>query len=230
MNDTLLIIIIGLFALAIGGLGYIRHRNRRVTDAQYKNLQRIAAVSDKVAYVTPKGREVFTSSRIIPAMLQCADAAWKLKDDALRHNGYSSDPFPVENAKVFILPSVRDYDAEGNYSPCFQTWIDPSDNYFNSDWDKMKGWKPTFWQRLLGVKNTHYILAAEWVIDVTQNIIAVAEYRRDWTNCRNAIFHGDEHCAIYRKDRIKYSETADHSSTGGHPILPCPEYNEPIEL
>ncbi len=228
MNDYLIVILIVLGAVPIAVLGFIRHRNRVRTDYRYLNMQRIEAVAGKVAYTTPGGREVFTSLKLDPKMLVCLDLAWKLKDAALKANGYPPENFAP--GKVFVLPSIREVDAGGNYSPAFQTWIDPSNSYYNSDWDQLKGWKPSFWKRLLGHKPTHYILAAEWVVDLDQNTTAVAEYKRDWTNCRNAVFHGDEHCALKRLDPDRFYLTADHSETGGHPILFCDQYNEPVVL
>jgi hypothetical protein len=47
----------------------------------------------------------------------------------------------------------------------------------------------------------------------------IAEHTRNFERISNVVRYEGEHLVLYHNDRRRYSETADHSRGGGHPIL-----------
>lgn len=113
--------------------------------------------------------------------------------------GYTQGLEPSKRA-ILVFPSERDYNSDGVYAPSFKVFIDKNDPYWGSQYDK-----------------GGYILAAEQVLNLEEDIHAVAEYTKNWNELALASFYGHEHEVLYKNDRQKYEETKTHL-TGGHPI------------
>ena len=47
----------------------------------------------------------------------------------------------------------------------------------------------------------------------------IAEHTRDLNRVSDVVRYEGEHLVLYHNDRRRYSQTADHSQGGGHPIL-----------
>lgn len=105
---------------------------------------------------------------------------------------------------IYVFPSVRDIDLDGNYSPVFQVFLLPSDSYIGSVYDH-GGW----------------IYAAEQIImngiAPTNKFIITANNSREYT--QNAVANGLDHLLAYKNDRALYERTKDHSDgVSRHPL------------
>jgi len=228
MNTSIIavIVFVALFAVFM----YFRQRNRRLTHPDYLNTSQFDENKFTLTLTTPQGRTIYAQRPLDSRMLTCADLAFNLRRPAMDVNGYEgvSNPHTPENGFIAVLPSIRDYNSNGEYSPAFAVYINEMDYFYNSVYDQKRNEKPSLWQKIIGDRNTHYILAAEQILNAQLNAFAVAEYKSDWTQCRNAIFHGEEHSLLSIIDPVRYAER--QGANDYHPILNCVEYNTPVNL
>lgn len=133
-------------------------------------------------------------------------------------DGFTASVDPAD-CKILVFPSVRDFDANGNYSPAFQVFFAAGSVYDESEFDKEPG------------KPGGYTLAAEQVMTVADsstwtiiphpdNIWLIAEnnsyeYTKNVTSC------GLEHILAYKHSLGFYLQTRDHVPSfynNGNPV------------
>ena len=100
---------------------------------------------------------------------------------------------------VFIANADRDRDSSGRYSPDIAVG---AAQYAGTDYDQ-----------------GGYIFAAGMVVSFSPMTFVIAEHTRDLNRVSDVVRYEGEHLVLYYNDRRRYSQTADHSRGGGHPIL-----------
>jgi hypothetical protein len=115
-----------------------------------------------------------------------------------RKNGYSRR-LNYSDYTVFIARADRQTNADGNYSPDIAVG---AGQYAGTDYDK-----------------GGYIFAAGMIISNEPPSFVIAEHKRDLGRVSDVVRFEGEHLVLYHNDRRRYSQTADHSRGGGHPIL-----------
>lgn len=109
-----------------------------------------------------------------------------------------------ERYTLYVFPSVRDVDLDGNYSPVFQVFLPPGSPYIGSEYDH-GGW----------------IYAAEQCLtdgngNLTNQFVIAANNSRAYT--ARATSYGLDHLFLWHNDRAEYERTKDHSHGGQHPL------------
>ena len=107
----------------------------------------------------------------------------------LKHSDYT----------IYIALSDRQKDSDGNYSPDITI---SAGQYGGSIYDQ-----------------GGYIYAAGMVIAFKPCAFIIAEHVKNWNRVSDVVRYEGEHLVLYHNDRRLYKETADHSKSGGHPIL-----------
>jgi hypothetical protein len=115
-----------------------------------------------------------------------------------RKNGYTRN-LTYPSYTVFIANADRDRDSAGQYSPDIAVG---AAQYAGTEYDK-----------------GGYIFAAGMVVSFSPMTFVIAEHSKNFNRVSDVVRYEDEHLVLYYNDRRRYSETADHSRGGGHPIL-----------
>lgn len=169
-------------------------QNRRALS----EAQRIIGDSFTVAIRTPRGVNVFAADRPGPAMLNAIDKGLTDLFAVARKNGYSRK-LAYSDYSVYIGRADRQKNADGNYSPDIAIG---AAQYAGTEYDK-----------------GGYIYVAGMVISNEPASFVIAEHKRDLSRVADLVRYEGEHLMLYHNDRRRYSQTADHSRGGGHPIL-----------
>lgn len=119
-----------------------------------------------------------------------------------KSKGWTKGLNPVDYT-IYVFPSVRDLDADGNYSPVFQVFLPKGDPYNGSEYDH-GGW----------------IYAAEQVLtegdQLTDTFIIAANNSREYT--QRVVSYALDHLFAYKNDRELYERTKNHANGGQHPL------------
>lgn len=129
--------------------------------------------------------------------------AFKERQAAARAKGWVSKLNAVEYT-MYVFPSVRDTDLDGNYSPAFQVFLPPGSPYIGSEYDK-GGWIYAAEQCLTDGNN-----------NLTNQFVIAANNSRAYT--ARVTSYGLDHLFLWHNDRAEYERTKDHSQGGGHPL------------
>ncbi len=174
------------------------------TDTAAQNRQVLAKAQSitgdrfEFAARTPRGAVVYAVSRPPAAMLTAIDRGLTDLFAVARRNGYRRN-LSYSNYTVFIARPDRLHDGSGNYSPDIAVG---AGQYAGTDFDK-----------------GGYIFAAGMVVANNPGAFVIAEHTKDLERVANIVRYEGEHIVLYHNDRRRYSQTADHSKGGGHPIL-----------
>lgn len=160
--------------------------------------QRISGDRFSVAVRTPRGANVYAVSQPNAAMLTAIDKGLTDLFAVARKNGYSRK-LSYSDYSVFIAKPDREKNADGGYSPDIAIG---AAQYAGTDYDK-----------------GGYIYVAGMVISNEPASFLIAEHKRDVSRVSDIVRFEGEHLVLYHNDRRRYSQTADHSRGGGHPIL-----------
>lgn len=131
--------------------------------------------------------------------------AFERMDAAARRNGYEQR-LGGENYTIYIFPTARELDADGNYSPAFKVYFDRGDEYDESIYDQEPG-KPGGW-----------LYAAEQVIDLPNGVFVIAESHNPQFVIES-VYNGLDHLILYHNDQTRYYATRFHGNGGAHPII-----------
>ena len=183
-----------LLALAAGISTQTFAQNRRVLS----EAQRITGDSFTVSVRTPRGANVLAVEKPGAAMLEAIDKGLTDLFAVARKNGYSRK-LSYSDYTVYIGRPDREKNADGNYSPDIAIG---AAQYAGTDYDK-----------------GGYIYVAGMVIWNEPAVFLIAEHKRDISRVADIVRYEGEHLVLYHNDRRRYSQTADHSKGGGHPIL-----------
>lgn len=190
------IVLSGLFAALFIALFAFdsQAQNRRVL----AEAQRITGDQFRLAVRTPRGANVFAVSQPNAAMLAAIDQGLTDLFAVARKNRYSRR-LNYADYTVFIAKADREKSASGSYSPDIAVG---AAQYTGTDYDQ-----------------GGYIFAAGMVISNDPASFVIAEHKRDLKRVSDIVRYEGEHLVLYHNDRRRYSQTADHSKGGGHPIL-----------
>jgi len=195
MKKKLFISLIILAVLVgIGLVGSASAQNRRALS----EAQRITGDSFTIAMRTPRGANIYAVTRPNAAMLAAIDQGLTDLFAVSRRNRYSRR-LTYGDYTVFVAKADRERNADGGYSPDIAVG---AAQYAGTDYDQ-----------------GGYIFAAGMVISNDPAAFVIAEHKRDLKRVSDIVRFEGEHLVLYHNDRRRYSQTADHSRGGGHPIL-----------
>lgn len=180
--------------LVTAGSATVTAQNRRLA----AQAERITGDRFTVAARTPRGANVYGVSRPSAAMLAAIDQGLTDLFAAARRNRYSRK-LNYSDYTIFIARADREKDSKGGYSPDIAVG---AAQYAGTDYDQ-----------------GGYIYAAGMVLSNEPAAFVIAEHKRDLNRVSNIVRFEGEHLVLYHNDRRRYSQTADHSRGGGHPIL-----------
>ena len=147
---------------------------------------------------TAKGANVYSVRRPSAAMLSAIDKGLTDLFAVARRNGYNRR-LNYADYTIFIGNADRTKDSAGNYSPDIAVG---AAQYAGTDYDQ-----------------GGYVYAAGMVISFSPMSFIVAEHSSQFNRVSDVVRFEGEHLVLYHNDRRRYSQTADHSGGGGHPIL-----------
>lgn len=160
--------------------------------------QRVTGDRFTIATRTPKRANVYAVTQPSPAMLAAIDKGLTDLFAVSRKNRYSRR-LNYSDYTVFIARADREKNSEGSYSPDIAVG---AAQYAGTDYDQ-----------------GGYIFAAGMVIGFNQPAFVIADHKKEFNRASDIVRFEGEHLVLYHNDRRRYSETADHSKGGGHPIL-----------
>ena len=147
---------------------------------------------------TPRGARVVAVNRPNPQTLNAIDAGLGELFGVARRRGYNART-NYSDYTIFIGRADRTRDSAGAYSPDVAIG---AAQYAGSVYDK-----------------GGYVFAAGMVLSMEPCAFLIAEHERDFARVSNVARYEGEHIVLYHNNRRLYSQTADHSRGGSHPIL-----------
>jgi hypothetical protein len=145
-----------------------------------------------------KGAKIFSRIKVDQKTLDAIDSG--LADlFAIAEKHKYSKRTKYSDYNIFIAKADRKKDSYKNYSPDIAV---SAGQYAGSDYDQ-----------------GGFIYAAGMVLAYTPCAFVIAEHDKDFQRVSDVVRFEGEHIILYHNDRKLYNETADHSKSGGHPIL-----------
>ena len=173
-------------------------RTSSVNPALVARAQQVTGDRFTVATTTPRGVNVVARVAPRPDVLRAIDNGFADLFAAAARHGYRSR-VNFSDYTVFIGRADRTRDSSGQYSPDIAVG---AGQYRGSVYDQ-----------------GGYVFAAGMVLAFSPAAFVIAEHERDWQRIANVVRYEGEHLILYHNDRRLYSQTADHSRGGGHPIF-----------
>lgn len=170
----------------------------RVDRILINEATRITNDSFPVFTKTPKGARIYAVKQPDSAMLEAIDSGLTELFAIARKYKYKNR-LNYSDYTIFIAKADRTKDRDKNYSPDIAV---PAGQYAGSIYDQ-----------------GGFIYAAGMVLAFNPCAFVFAEHTKDYNRVSNVVRYEGEHLVLYHNDRKKYTETADHSQGGGHPIL-----------
>ncbi len=186
---------IGLAAVLLFGFAQIADAQNRTVLAE---AERISGDTFGVTARTPSGANVYAVNQPSKAVLNAIDKGLGDLFAVARKNGYRKR-LNYSDYTIYIGKADRQKDFQNNYSPDIAV---AAGQYAGSIYDK-----------------GGYIYAAGIVVALNPCAFMIAEHTRNFERISEAVRNEGEHLVLYHNDRRRYTETADHSKGGGHPIL-----------
>jgi hypothetical protein len=181
-------------AVLIGGYSVVPAQNRQVL----AQAERITGDQFTYAARTPRGATVYSVNRPRAAMLAAIDRGLADLFAVARRNGYARKT-NFADYTIYIARADRVRDSSGRYSPDIAVG---AAQYAGTDYDQ-----------------GGFIYAAGMVVAFNPCTFVIAEHTADLQRVADVVRYEGEHLILYHNDRNRYSQTADHSRGGGHPIL-----------
>jgi hypothetical protein len=191
----MLIKILSVLVLVVGFISGSAFAQSRGAIAE---AQRITGDQFAIATRTQNGANIYSVRRPSAAMLSAIDRGLSNLFAVARKNGYSRR-LNYSDYTVFIANADRNKDSTGRYSPDIAVG---AAQYAGTDYDQ-----------------GGYVYAAGMVVSFNPMTFVIAEHTRDFNRVSDVVRYEGEHLVLYYNDRRRYSQTADHSQGGGHPIL-----------
>ncbi len=151
-----------------------------------------------VAGRTPRGANIYAVKTPSSAMVTAIDRGLTDLFAVARKNGYRQR-LSYSNYTIYIANADRNRDSAGRYSPDIAVG---AAQYAGTDYDQ-----------------GGYVYAAGMVIGFNPMAFVIADHTSDFNRVSDVVRYEGEHLVLYHNDRGRYSQTADHSAGGGHPIL-----------
>ncbi|HMT08279.1 MAG TPA: hypothetical protein PKA82_09760 [Pyrinomonadaceae bacterium] len=175
-----------------------------VLDAPAQNRTVLAEVErisgDKFGFAvrTPMGAAVYGVKRPSAKTLAAIDSGLTDLFAIARKNKYRKR-LNYSDYTIYIANPDRTKNIDGNYSPDIAVG---AAQYAGSVYDK-----------------GGYIYASGMIVALNPCAFLIAEHTKEFNRISEVVRYEGEHLVLYHNDRQRYSETADHSKGGGHPIL-----------
>jgi hypothetical protein len=179
-----------LFAISLASFA----QNRAVLN----EAQRITGDSFAFSTRTPNGANIFSVDRPTRAMLKAIDQGLTDLFAVARKNNYSKR-LSYSDYTIFIAKADRTKNADKQYSPDIAIG---AAQYAGTEYDK-----------------GGYIYVAGMIVALNPCAFVIAEHTQNLNRVSDVVRFEGEHLVLYHNDRRRYSETADHSKGGGHPIM-----------
>lgn len=195
MNRKTLITFGCTMIVLLAGLAQITDGQNRAVMAE---AERISGDQFNVSTRTPNGATVYAVKKPSAAVLNAIDRGLSDLFAVARKNRYRNR-LNYRDYTIFIGKADHDKDSAGQYSPDIAV---PSAQYAGSVYDK-----------------GGFIYAAGIVVALNPCSFMIAEHTKNFERISNVVRYEGEHLVLYHNDRRRFSETADHSQGGGHPIL-----------
>lgn len=174
-------------------------QGRRVSGNLVAQAERVTGDQFRFEATTPMGARIISVNRQSAAMLRAVDQGLSDLFAAARRHGYRQ-ALNHSDYTIFVGRADRVRDSAGAYSPDIAVG---AAQYRGSVYDQ-----------------GGYVYAAGMVISMNPPAFVIAEHERSFDRVANVARYEGEHIVLYHNDRRLYSQTADHSSGGGHPIIP----------
>jgi hypothetical protein len=195
MERSIKIVVVVLFAVVLLiATSQVFGQNRAVL----AEAQRITGDQFTFSAKTPKGASVFGAAKPSRTMLNAIDKGLGDLFAVAKKNRYNKR-LNYSDYSIYIAKADRTKDAAGNYSPDIAVG---AAQYAGTEYDK-----------------GGYIYAAGMVIAFNPMSFVIADHTSNLARVSEIVRYEGEHLVLYHNDRRKYSQTADHSQGGGHPIL-----------
>ncbi|MFM9905602.1 MAG: hypothetical protein ACKVQJ_13645 [Pyrinomonadaceae bacterium] len=188
------IAILSMCLLLAVSVGTVTAQNRAVL----AKAQNITGDVFTITAKTRKGANVYAVKKPSSAMLNAIDKGLTDLFAVARKNSYT-DRLNYSDYSIFIAKADRTKDSQGGYSPDIAV---TANQYAGSVYDQ-----------------GGFIYAAGMVIAYTPCAFVIAEHTKNFERISEVVRYEGEHIVLYHNDRRRYTETADHSKGGGHPIL-----------
>jgi hypothetical protein len=185
--------IILIFVIAAGAHSLFAQDQRVLAKAEKATGDKF-----KVTTRTPKGANVYAVNKPSSAVLSAIDKGLADLFAVAKKNKYKKR-LNYSDYSIFIGKADRTKDSAGQYSPDIAV---NAGQYRGSVYDQ-----------------GGYIYAAGMVISNEPSAFVFAEHTKEFSRISNVVRYEGEHIVLYHNDRKRWSETADHSKGGGHPIL-----------
>lgn len=179
--------------IAVGSATYYAQDARLLAKAEKATGDKF-----KVTTRTAKGANVYAVNKPSAAVLNAIDKGLADLFAVAKKNNYRKR-LNYSDYSIFIGKADRTKDGAGQYSPDIAV---NAGQYRGSVYDQ-----------------GGFIYAAGMVISNEPCAFVFAEHAKDFTRISNIVRYEGEHIVLYHNDRRRWSETADHSKGGGHPIL-----------
>lgn len=147
---------------------------------------------------TPMGASVYGVKRPSAKTLAAIDSGLSDLFVLARKNKYRKR-LNYSDYTIYIANADRTKNMDGNYSPDIAVG---AAQYAGSIYDK-----------------GGYIYASGMIVALNPCAFLIAEHTKEFERISDLVRYEGEHLVLYHNDRQRYSETADHSKGGGHPIL-----------
>ena len=171
------------------------------TQAQRGALAQAQRITgDRFAFAgrTPRGANIYSVRQPSRPMLSAIDRGLGDLFAVARKNGYGRR-LNYSDYTIYIANADRNRDSSGRYSPDIAVG---AAQYAGTDYDQ-----------------GGFVYAAGMVIGYNPMSFVIAEHTQDLNRVSEVVRYEGEHLVLYHNDRRRYSQTADHSQGGGHPIL-----------
>lgn len=156
--------------------------------------------NDRFAFFaeTPQGARIYAVNKPNRRTLNAVDTGLRNLFAIAKKNGYNRR-LNYSDYTIFIARPDRTRNSSGQYSPGIAI---NAAQYAGSIYDK-----------------GGYIYAAGMVLDYNPAAFVIAEHNENLQGVSDIVRFEGEHIVLYHNNRRLYSQTADHSQGGGHPIL-----------
>jgi hypothetical protein len=190
------------FCVALAGAGALGEgaaaQRRRGDSGLLARAQSYTGDRFNFETTTPRGARVVAVSRPNAQTLSAIDRGLAELFAAARRRGYR-ERLSHPDYTIFIARPDRTKDSAGAYSPDIALG---AAQYAGSVYDQ-----------------GGYVFAAGLVLSTQGCAFVIAEHERNWQRVADVARYEGEHIVLYHNDRRLYSQTADHSQGGGHPIF-----------
>ncbi len=192
ISQILCLLIAGFFLLQNAGA---QSRQDRIL---IREAERITNDNFNVFTITTNGVRIYSVEKPNRKMLNAIDDGLTDLFRIARKHNYRKR-LNYSDYTIFIGNADRKRNFDNNYSPDIAVG---AAQYAGSIYDQ-----------------GGFIYAAGIILSYKPCAFIIAEHQKDFQRVSDVVRYEGEHLVLYHNDRRLYTQTADHSNGGGHPIL-----------